>query len=199
MPDRKKMSARYVGYARVSTDEQNLDLQLSALNRHGCSAIYSDQGVSGACFQRPGLSDALAALAQGSTLVVWRLDRLGRSIGELIALANRLDTQGIGFMSLTEAIDTQSSAGRLFFHMMAALAEFERSLISERTRAGLTSARARGRRLGRPPLLDANHIAHARVLLKNHSMQMVARHFDIHAQTLRRALARQSDSPELAA
>ncbi|KVN23975.1 DNA resolvase [Burkholderia pyrrocinia] len=180
----------YIGYARVSTDEQNLDLQLSALNRHGCSAIYSDHGVSGARFQRPGLNDALAALTRGSTLVVWRLDRLGRSIGELIALANQFDTQGIGLMSLTEAIDTQSSAGRLFFHMMAALAEFERSLISERTRAGLTSARTRGRRLGRPPRLDASNIAQARVLLETHSVQMVARHFDIHAQTLRRALAK---------
>ncbi|KVN41492.1 DNA resolvase [Burkholderia pyrrocinia] len=181
----------YVGYARVSTEEQNLDLQFAALSQHGCETIFSDQGVSGACFERPGLAAALAALSSGATLVVWRLDRLGRSIAELIALIDQLNAQGIGFMSLTEAIDTQSSAGRLFFHMMAALAEFERSLISERTRAGLTSARARGSRLGRPPKLDASNVAQALLLLQTHSMPIVAGYFDIHVQTLRRAIARQ--------
>ncbi|KVQ13250.1 DNA resolvase [Burkholderia ubonensis] len=190
------MELKYIGYARVSTDEQNLDLQFAALRQHGCDTIYSDQGISGTCFGRPGLADALSAVSPGSTLVVWRLDRLGRSIGELIALVNQLNAHDIGFMSLTEAIDTQSSAGRFFFHMMAALAEFERSLISERTRAGLRSARARGSRLGRPPILDAHGVAHALELLETHSLQSVAEHFNIHVQTLKRTLARQAGSPE---
>lgn len=184
----------YIGYARVSTEDQNLDLQLAALKRYGCSIVYSDHGASGTKFERPGLKDALADLSEGSTLVVWRLDRLGRSIGELIELVSQLNTQGIGFMSLTEAIDTQSSSGRFFFHMMAALAEFERSLISERTRAGLTSARARGRILGRPPLLDASRITQAIVLLETNSMKVVAQRLDIHVLTLRRAVARYNNA-----
>ncbi|KVN40084.1 DNA resolvase [Burkholderia pyrrocinia] len=184
------MKFTYIGYARVSTEEQNLDLQFAALKQHGCDTIFSDQGISGSCFERPGLARALAALSSGSTLVVWRLDRLGRSIGGLIMLINQLNAQGIEFKSITETIDTTSSSGRFFFHMMAALAEFERSLISERTRAGLTSARARGRRLGRPPILDASSVALARDLLETHSMQRVAQHFNIHVQTLRRALAK---------
>lgn len=139
-----------IGYARVSTEEQNLDLQLLALQAAGCDAILSDRGISGSRFDRPGLHDALNAAQAGDTLVVWRLDRLGRSLSHLVDVVSDLGRHNIEFVSLTESIDTRSSTGMLMFHMIAALAEFERSLISERTRAGIAAARARGVKIGRP-------------------------------------------------
>ncbi|WP_080418378.1 recombinase family protein [Burkholderia ubonensis] len=139
-----------IGYARVSTEEQCLDLQLSALKRAGCAAILSDYGVSGSRFDRPGLREALEMAKAGDALVVWRLDRLGRSLSHLVEVVSGLGKQGIEFVSLTESIDTRSPTGMLMFHMIAALAEFERSLISERTRAGMAAARARGAKFGRP-------------------------------------------------
>lgn len=142
-----------IGYARVSTDDQNLDLQRDALQGTGCVKIYEDR-KSGAKTDRPGLALALEVIRSGDVLVVWRLDRLGRSLHDLIQLARRLDEAGIGLMSLQEKIDTSSSGGRLVFHMFAALAEFERNLIRERTQAGLTAARARGRKGGRPKVLE---------------------------------------------
>jgi DNA invertase Pin-like site-specific DNA recombinase len=142
-----------IGYARVSTHEQNLDLQLDALKQAGCERTFQDQ-VSGAKADRPGLRKALEQLRPGDTLVVWRLDRLGRSLKHLIETVGQLEDQGIGFRSLQETIDTTTSGGRLVFQIFGALAEFERNLIRERTLAGLAAARARGRKGGRPRSLD---------------------------------------------
>ena len=147
-----------IGYARVSTDDQTLDLQRDALSAEGCERIFEDT-ASGAG-DRPGLRDAFDHLRAGDTLVVWRLDRLGRSLKDLIARADALRSQGVGLRSLKEAIDTDSSAGQLVFHIFGALAEFERALIRERTNAGLNAARARGRMGGRPKKLDAKRRAH---------------------------------------
>ena len=137
-----------IGYARVSTDDQNLDLQRDALRLAGCEKIYEDR-MSGAKAARPGLTMALEVARSGDVLTVWRLDRLGRSLHDLILLGRKLDEMGIGLMSVQEKIDTSSSGGRLVFHMFGALAEFERNLVRERTQAGLNAARARGRKGGR--------------------------------------------------
>ncbi|MFZ4858361.1 MAG: recombinase family protein [Desulfuromonadaceae bacterium] len=142
-----------IGYARVSTDDQDLSLQNDALVKAGCNKIYRDT-VSGAVTERAGLTQVFDILRQSDTLVVWRLDRLGRSLKHLIALVDRLDKLEVGLCSLTENIDTTSAGGKLIFHIFGALAEFERHLIRERTRAGLAAARARGRQGGRPVLLD---------------------------------------------
>lgn len=150
-----------IGYARVSSSEQNLDLQRDALKAAGCSIIHEDEGVSGAARSRPGLDQALAMIGAGDTLVTWRLDRLGRSLPHLIDLVDRLKDRGCDFLSITEAIDTSSAGGKLVFHVMGALAEFERSLIVERTRAGMTAARTRGRHLGRPVKLTGAQLRKA--------------------------------------
>lgn len=138
-----------IGYARVSTLEQDVALQLDALQQAGCERIFQDK-ISGAKAERPGLQDALNFARKGDSIVVWRLDRLGRSLKHLIEIVGQLEEQGIGFRSLQEAIDTTTSGGRLIFHIFGALAEFERNLIRERTLAGLQAARARGRMGGRP-------------------------------------------------
>jgi len=138
-----------IGYARVSTDEQNPALQFDALAAAGCQKIFTEQ-ASGALTSRPALNQALQFLEEGDTLVVWRLDRLGRSLSHLINLTMSLERRGITFQSLSEAIDSRTACGRLLFHIMGALAEFERALISERTKAGLIAAKARGAILGRP-------------------------------------------------
>jgi DNA invertase Pin-like site-specific DNA recombinase len=143
----------FIGYARVSTDDQNLDLQLDALAKAGCERIFEDR-MSGARAERPGLLRALDVARGDDTLVVWRLDRLGRSLKDLIRHVETMEERKIGLRSLQESIDTTTSGGRLFFHIFGALAEFERNLIRERTMAGLTAARARGRQGGRPKLLD---------------------------------------------
>lgn len=137
-----------VGYARVSTEDQNLDLQLDALQQAGCEKVFRDE-MSGAKTERPGLSAALAFVRSGDTLVVWRLDRLGRSLKDLIARVEELQQRGVAFRSLHENIDTGSPSGKLQFHIFSALAEFERDLIRERTLAGLKAARARGKFGGR--------------------------------------------------
>jgi DNA invertase Pin-like site-specific DNA recombinase len=142
--------AMMIGYARVSTAEQNLALQLDALRAVGCSRIFQDRS-SGSIRERPQLTRALNHLRPGDTLVTWRLDRLGRSLHHLITLMKELNDVGVAFRSLSESIDTATASGRLLFHVMGALAEFERSLISERTKAGMASAKLRGKRLGRPP------------------------------------------------
>ena len=149
-----------IGYARVSTTEQNLDLQKDAFKQAGCDKIIEDT-ASGKQTQRSGLDRARDLLRLGDTLVVWRLDRLGRSLKHLIELITELESQGIGFQSITEAIDTTSPGGTLVFHIFGALAEFERNLIRERTRAGLEAARARGRKGGRRYKLDARKRAMA--------------------------------------
>ncbi|WP_215757218.1 recombinase family protein, partial [Gluconobacter sp. P5H9_a] len=137
-----------IGYARVSTDDQHLDLQRDALMQGGCCVIY-EEAVSGKNTVRPELEQCRKALRAGDTLVVWRLDRLGRSLRDLVQIVTELEQRGIGFESLTEKIETGSTAGKLVFHLFAALAEFERGLIRERTHAGLVAARARGRAGGR--------------------------------------------------
>jgi DNA invertase Pin-like site-specific DNA recombinase len=141
-----------IGYARVSTADQTLDLQLDALQKAGCERIYEEK--ESAAKERPELNKLLEQLRPGDTVVVWRLDRLGRSIKHLIELVERLSSIGVGFQSLTESIDTATSGGQLIFHIFAALAEFERNLIRERTKAGLIAARARGRHGGRPQAMD---------------------------------------------
>ena len=142
-----------IGYARVSTDDQNLDLQRDALQATGCERIFEDM-ASGAKADRTGMAELLAALRAGDTVVIWRLDRLGRSLKNLIALVEHLEVAQVGLRSLQENIDTTSSGGRLVFHLFGALAEFERNLIRARTRAGMAAARARGRMGGRPKRLD---------------------------------------------
>ncbi|WP_339760441.1 recombinase family protein [uncultured Hoeflea sp.] len=178
-----------VGYARVSTLDQSLDLQLNALRKAGCHKIFTDFGVSGKGFARPGLIQALECVCPGSTLVVWRLDRLGRSLPKLISLVEDLGRRQIEFHSLTENIDTTSSGGKLIFHIMAALAEFERSLISERTRAGMEAARLKGKHLGRRKSLTATDVAQARTDISNgRSANAVAEIYGITPRTLRRYL-----------
>jgi DNA invertase Pin-like site-specific DNA recombinase len=155
-----------VGYARVSTQEQTLALQQDALQKIGCERIFTDT-ASGASTDRPGLAQALRFVRTGDILVVWRLDRLGRSLKHLIETISQLQAQGIGFRSIQESIDTTTSGGKLIFHVFGALAEFERDLIRERTNAGLTAARARGRKGGRPrvaALNDEKQVAMAQVL-----------------------------------
>ena len=142
-----------IGYARISTHLQNLDLQKDALAKAGCEKTFVDE-VSGAKAARPGLDQAMEMLREGDSLVVWRLDRLGRSLKHLIELVGQFDERKIGLKSLQESIDTSSSGGKLIFHMFGALAEFEHNLIQERTRPGLMAARARGRTGGRPRKLD---------------------------------------------
>ncbi|WP_126879940.1 recombinase family protein [Paraburkholderia kururiensis] len=183
-------TGKRIGYARVSTDEQHLDLQLAALEAYGCERVYSDHGISGGRFDRPGLRAALAAARTGSTLVVWRLDRLGRSLRDLAVLMGDLGQRGVRIVSLTEYIDTGSTSGRFTFHMLAAMAEFERGLISERTRAGMAAARARGSRIGRQPALDDAQCRFARQLLLRHSLTAVARMLEVDRRTLQRALSR---------
>ena len=153
-----------IGYARVSTDEQKLDLQIDALKSAGCERFFSDQ-VSGTSRLKPGLEEALAYLRPGDTLVVWKLDRLGRTVKGLVELVDELGSRGVQFKSLTDSIDTSTSAGKFFFHVMAAMAEMERDLIRERTIAGLTAARARGRMGGRKPKMDASRLKSAKHLI----------------------------------
>src|SRR5215208_6774592 len=146
-----------IGYARVSTDDQNLDLQRDALEKAGCERIFTDR-VTGTKAERKGLTEALSHLRSGDTLIVWRLDRLGRSLRHLIDTVTDLQERGIGFKSLQESIDTTTSGGKLVFHIFGALAEFEREIIRERTNAGLTAARARGRSGGRPKALSDKQV-----------------------------------------
>lgn len=146
-----------IGYARVSTPDQYLRMQEDALKSAGCKDIYTDV-ASGAKTARPGLDDALSHLRAVDTLVVWKLDRLGRSLPHLIETVKKLNDENIGFKSLQENIDTTTSSGQLIFHIFASLAEFERELIRERTRAGLKAARVRGRLGGRPPTLSPHDI-----------------------------------------
>jgi len=183
-----------IGYARVSTDEQNLQLQMDALHAAGCDCIYTDQGISGADFCRPGLDTALERLQPGDVLVVWRLDRLGRSLTKLVDLINFLANRQVNFNSLMEAINTSSSGGVLIFHMMAALAEFERTLISERTRAGLAAARARGKALGRKRALSPAQCEQAIQMIRmQHPLFEVAACFKVHPRTVQRLLREQAD------
>jgi DNA invertase Pin-like site-specific DNA recombinase len=182
-----------IGYARVSTGDQNLHLQLDALADAGCEKFFNDAGISGARESRPGLDEALAALQPGDTLTVWRLDRLGRTLPHLITTVHDLGSRGIGFHSITEAIDTTTAGGELLFHIMGALAQFERRLIGERTRAGIEAARRRGKHLGRPPELSPETIAFARKTIERgeQSVTGMAEVLNVHRVTLHKALRKQ--------
>lgn len=181
-----------IGYGRVSTDDQNFALQQDALLRAGCSRIFEDHGISGRRADRPELKKALSVLEPGDVLVVWRLDRLGRSLAHLIDVMSELERRGIGFCSLTEAIDTTTPGGKLIFHIMGALAEFERELISQRTKAGIEAARARGKRPGRPPSLTPEQVAHARVEVaaERSTITALASIYGVTPLTLSRAMHR---------
>jgi DNA invertase Pin-like site-specific DNA recombinase len=178
-----------IGYARISTHDQNLALQRDALTQAACEKIFSDV-ASGGDSDRSGLAQALAQLRSGDTLVVWRLDRLGRSLRHLIETVTGLHARGIGFRSVTEGIETETSGGRLVFHLFACLAEFEREVIRERTRAGLKAARARGRRGGRPALMDEKKTALARRMHADpaNSAADIARALGVSRATLYRSL-----------
>jgi len=186
-----------IGYARVSTDDQNLNLQHDALQNAGCEKIYSDR-LSGDAADRPGLARVFDVLRPGDLLVVWRLDRLGRSLKHLITLVEQLDKQEVGLRSLQENIDTSTTGGRLVFHLFGALAEFERALIRERTRAGLDAARARGRLGGRPRLLKDNEKALAVRLHRErrHSIAEICTMMGISRSTLYNYLAESATSAD---
>lgn len=175
----------FIGYARVSTDDQNLSLQRDALNQSGCERIFEDQ-ISGAKSERLGLNEALEYARPGDTIVVWRLDRLSRSLKDLIEMVTLLESKEIGLRSLQEAIDTSSSSGKLIFHIFGALAEFERNLIRERTQAGLQAARARGRKGGRPKALDTDKRGLALKLYaeKRHTVVQICKMMGISKPTL---------------
>ncbi|WP_339471715.1 recombinase family protein [Pseudomonas sp. EL_65y_Pfl1_R83] len=176
-----------IGYARVSTDDQNLNLQRDALALAGCSLVY-EETMSGKSADRPELMHCLKALRNGDILVVWRLDRLGRSLPDLVGIVSRLEQGGVGFESINEHIETTNAAGRLIFHVFAALAEFERNLIRERTRAGLAAARARGRKGGRKPALDDRQVREIRALLKDPEIRVmdIAQRYSVSRTTLYR-------------
>lgn len=173
-----------VGYVRVSTNDQNTALQRNALESSGCELIFEDK-ISGKTSDRPGLKRVLRTLSEGDTLVVWKLDRLGRSMRHLVGLVEELRERGINFKSLTDSIDTSSPMGRFFFHVMGALAEMERELIVERTRAGLVAARAEGRVGGRRPKLSPEQWAQAGRLIENGvNRKQVAIIYDVAVCTL---------------
>lgn len=182
-----KESEMKIGYARVSTQEQDLVLQLDALVKEGCEKIFQEK-ASGAQRDRPKLKAALAYMRKGDTLVVWKIDRLARSMKQLIETIESFQDRGIGLKSLQDPIDTSSPSGKLVFHIFAALAEFERGVIRERTTAGLRAARERGRVGGRPPSLSAKDLQAAKAMLKDSDIAVaaVARRLNVAASTLYR-------------
>lgn len=181
-----------IGYARVSTQDQNPELQLDALRGAGCEELFQEK-ATGKFRERPELTTCLRSMRKCDTLVVWKLDRLARSLKDLVEIVYDLNQRGVGFRSLTEAIDTTSSGGRLVFHIFGALAEFEHSLIRERTIAGLVAARARGRKGGRKPVMSKADTRKAAAMLSdpNITKAEVARHFSVSRVTLNAALARE--------
>ena len=177
-----------IGYCRVSTDDQNPDLQLAALKRAGCRRIFTDK-ATGAHVKRPELEKCLKALTAGDTLIVWKLDRLGRSLRDLITLLDDLKARGVAFRSLTESIDTATPTGRAMWQMVGILAELERSLLQERTQAGGAAAVARGVKMGRKPKLSPQQVAHARKLLERGERPAhVAQLLKVSWRTIERAL-----------
>jgi DNA invertase Pin-like site-specific DNA recombinase len=181
-----------IGYARVSTQDQNPDFQVDALEKAGCDQIFREK-VTGKLRERPELSQCLRMLRAGDTLIVWKLDRLARSLKDLVEIVQDLNDREIGFKSLTEAIDTTNSGGRLVFHIFGSLAEFEHDLIRERTIAGLQAARARGRKGGRKPAMSASDVKKAAAMLSDPTMTKteVAQHFRVSRTTLNASLRRQ--------
>jgi len=187
-----------IGYARVSTQDQNPALQLDALKAAGCEQVFQEK-ATGAFRDRPELAMCLRTLRTGDSLAVWKLDRLARSLKDLVEIIHDLERRGIGFRSLTESIDTTSTSGRLVFHIFGALAEFEHGLIRERTLAGLTAARARGRRGGRRPRLSKADVRKAAAMLADPKITKteVAKHFAVSRVTLNAALRRDELSDQL--
>lgn len=185
-----------IGYARVSTQDQNPQLQLDALKAAGCEQVFQEK-VTGKLADRPELVACLRTLRKGDTLVVWKLDRLGRSLKNLVEIIHDLDQRGVAFRSITESIDTISAGGKLVFHLFGALAEFEHSLIRERTLAGLSAARARGRLGGRKSKLSADDVRKAAAMLRDPYMTKaeVAKHFKVSRVTLNAALNRAGLDP----
>lgn len=185
-----------VGYARVSTQDQNLELQRDALTKAGCDRIFTEV-IGGSRSERTGLQEALNILRAGDTLVVWRLDRLGRSLKHLIDIVNQLREMDVGFQSLQESIDTTTSGGKLIFHMFGALAEFERDVIRERTQAGLRAARARGRQGGRPRALDDTKLAMVRAMYEERKLlpDDICKAMGISRATLYRRVAKMPEEP----
>ncbi len=181
-----------IGYARVSTQDQNLELQLDALEKAGCEETFHEK-ITGKSKERPELNLCFKTLRKGDVLVVWKLDRLARSLKDLVEILSELEDRGVGFRSLTESIDTTSPSGKLIFHIFGALAEFEHSLIRERTLAGLASARARGRKGGRKPALSKGDVQKAAAMLKDPQITKmeVAEHFKVSRLTLNNSLARE--------
>ena len=182
-----------IGYARVSTAEQTLGLQQDALHQAGCDRLFTDV-LSGSTTERPGLTAALDHLRPGDVFVVWKLDRLGRSLSHLMRVMEDLHTRGVGFRSLSEQMDTTTAGGQLIFHIFGALAEFERALIRERTQAGLAAARARGRVGGRYPKLTVDQVEMARQLLAPRSVAEVAEALHVSRATVYRAIRREDSS-----
>ena len=176
------------GYARVSTEDQNPDLQITALNAAGCERIFTDK-ATGANVKRPELIKCLKALKEGDTLAVWKLDRLGRSLRDLINLLDELKSRGVAFQSVTEAVDTTTPTGRAMWQMVGILAELERSLIQERTKAGRAAAIARGVKMGRKPKLTTQQVAHAKKLIEQgEHHDTVAESLKVSRRTLYRVL-----------
>jgi len=180
-----------IGYARVSTQDQNPQLQLDALQHAGCEDIFTEK-ISGTNKDRPVLDQCIRSLRKGDTLVVWRLDRLGRSLKHLVEIISSLEERGVGFQCIKENIDTTNAGGRLIFHIFGALAEFEHSLIRERTKAGLEAARARGRVGGRRPSMSKSDVAKAAAMLSDPKITKteVAKHFGVSRVTLNESLKR---------
>lgn len=180
-----------IGYARVSTDDQNLDLQTDLLRKDGCDKVFMEK-MTGKAGSRPVLTRLLGQLRAGDVLVVWKLDRLGRSLKHLIDILQELKARQIGFRCITDGIDTETASGKLLFHIIGAIAEFEGVLISERTKAGLQAARNRGKRIGRPPAIDENQIQLAQQLIDSGEMSRadIAAQFNVGTTTLWRAMRR---------
>lgn len=187
-----------IGYARVSTDEQNLDLQVSALRQANCDIIFTDQGVSAVAKRRGGFEQALAALGSGDTFVIWKMDRAFRSLRHALEIFDRFEVEGIEFHVLTEGIDTTTPMGKCFFAIRNAFAELERNLISERTKAGLVEARKRGSRLGRPRALNRQQIADARARRsRGDSVAKLAARTGVSARTMYRVMHAERAAPPI--
>lgn len=186
------------GYARVSTDDQTLDGQIDALEAAGCDEIFSDHGVSGASTDRPELSRLLETATDGDQIVVWRLDRLGRSMQHVVTIVTELGDRGVQFASLTENIDTTTASGELIFHIFASLAHFERRLISERTKQGLEATKRRGTVLGRPRALNKERSEHVRALIsEGRTISEAASILKVSRSTVFRALRSKPQTNEL--
>lgn len=184
-----------IGYARVSTEEQNLALQRDALQSFGCEAIFEDHGISAVAKRRPGFDDALAALTPGDTFVIWKMDRAFRSLRNALDLLEDLEARGVEFVSLTDMIDTTTPMGKAMYQMRGVFSELERSLIIERTKAGMEAARRRGQHIGRPPKLTNEQVAHAvrQIDDQGETITSMARMFGVSALTLSRALKRREE------